>query len=287
MWSKDKVLLALIVLLLSAPPAAEAQRHRIDVGGTAREYIVRAPAGASRKADALVLVLHGGGGRPEAIEAHTGFTRLATREGFVVAYPAATGGRWKDGRPGSEAADDVRFLAALADSLGRRHGIAASRRFAVGISNGAMMSYRLACEAPGTVAAIGAIAGSVHRNVLDRCSLPAPVSVVALHGSDDPLTPFEGRGNLVSVPAALAHFGARAGCGGPGAADTIDRVRDRTTVLHTATEGCSGAAVELFEIRGGGHTWPGRTGGWSERFGRVSRELDATAVTWAFFDRRR
>ncbi|HEX6644809.1 MAG TPA: PHB depolymerase family esterase [Gemmatimonadales bacterium] len=287
MWRKDKVLLATLLVLLAAPRPAEAQRRRIDVGGAAREYVVHVPGGAGAKADALVLVLHGGGGRPEAIAAHTGFTRLAERKGFVVAYPAALGGRWKDGRAGAEGTEDVSFLRALADTLGRRHGIPPSRRFAIGISNGAMMSYRLACDAPGTVAAIAVVAGSVHRSVLDRCELPAPVSVVALHGSEDRLVPLAGGGSLAPVPAALAHFGSRAGCRAPGTPDTIDRVRDRTIVVHTALAGCTGAAVELYEIRGGGHTWPGRMGGWSARFGRVSRELDATAVAWNFFDRRR
>jgi len=58
---------------------------------------------------------------------------------------------------------------------------------------------------------------------------------------------------------------------------------DGTRVRHTVFAGCGeGRSVELYTIEGGGHTWPGGpAAGW--RVGRVSRELDATEVIWAFF----
>jgi polyhydroxybutyrate depolymerase len=43
-----------------------------------------------------------------------------------------------------------------------------------------------------------------------------------------------------------------------------------------------GRAVELYTIDGGGHTWPGGPEA-GRRVGRVSREIDATELIWAFF----
>jgi polyhydroxybutyrate depolymerase len=42
------------------------------------------------------------------------------------------------------------------------------------------------------------------------------------------------------------------------------------------------AAVELYRIEGGGHTWPGRPG-WTGLLGPVTMDIDANKIMWAFF----
>lgn len=254
------------------------------VAGAAREYLLHLPRAEAGKPDALVIVLHGGGGRPAGIAAHTRFNRLADREGFIVAYPAARRGRWQDGRPGAERGDDVAFLRALADTLRLRHGIPAARVFVTGISNGAMMSYRLACEAPGAIGGIGAVAGAMPAGLQGKCTGSDPVPTIALHGTEDRLVPFEGGPALLSLPATLAVWAARAHCSAPGPAATSDRVRDGTVVEHVTYVSCE-VPVELHTIRGGGHTWPGGPRVRVVRLGRTTRELDATETLWRFFDR--
>jgi polyhydroxybutyrate depolymerase len=58
------------------------------------------------------------------------------------------------GRPGREAIDDVGFITAAVDDIGRNIAIDRGRVYATGISNGCMMAYALACNT-GTFAAIG------------------------------------------------------------------------------------------------------------------------------------
>ena len=43
------------------------------------------------------------------------------------------------------------------------------------------------------------------------------------------------------------------------------------------------AAVVLYTIRGGGHTWPGGKPMPEWMVGRTSRNIDATSQMWAFF----
>jgi polyhydroxybutyrate depolymerase len=282
---KDKVVAAAFgSTLVFAPCPASAQAQRMAVAGASREYLVHLPPAAAGKPDALVIVLHGGSGRPAAIAAHTRFNRLADREGFIVAYPAARNGRWQDGRPGAERGDDVAFLHALADTLRLRHGIPGARVFVAGISNGAMMSYRLACEAPAALGAIGAVAGAMPAGLQGKCTGAAPMPVIAIHGTEDRLVPFDGSAVLLSVPATLAVWAARANCRAPSPAVTTDRVRDGTVVEHVTYTSCD-VPVELHTIRGGGHTWPGGPRVRVVRLGRTSRELDATEALWRFFDR--
>jgi len=71
----------------------------------------------------LVLVFHGGGGRASGIAPHTGFSRLAEREGFVAVYPDGLERRWNDGRGYAATHDDVGFVRALLDTLERELSI--------------------------------------------------------------------------------------------------------------------------------------------------------------------
>jgi polyhydroxybutyrate depolymerase len=43
-----------------------------------------------------------------------------------------------------------------------------------------------------------------------------------------------------------------------------------------------GTEVTLYVIEGGGHTWPGKSSGYSP-IGKVSMDIDATEFIWEFF----
>jgi polyhydroxybutyrate depolymerase len=278
----------------SAPTEARRseERRSVRVGGVERELLVYVPSTYRRTRPApLVLVFHGGGGRGRTIAPHTGFSRLAEREGFVVVYPDGLGRRWNDGRGYAATSDDVGFVRALLDSLHQTLSIDPRRIYATGISNGAMFAYRLACELPGVLAAVAPVAGAMPAALAPVCAHTEPVSVLALQGTADPLMPFTGggvarrRGQVLSATRSIAYWATVSGCtGAPVTTAEPDRsAGDGTGVRHTVYPGCrDGRSVELYTIDGGGHTWPGGppVGG---SVGRVSRELDATSLIWTFF----
>jgi polyhydroxybutyrate depolymerase len=256
-----------------------------------RSYLVALPTSPPRAGPLpVVLVFHAAGGNGRGIARHTGFTALAAREGFVAVYPDGVGGRWNDGRvPGGR--DDVGFVRVLLDSLGRELDIDRRRIFATGISNGAMLAHRLACEVPGVLAAIAPVAGALPAAVAERCGAALPVSVVGFQGTADRFMPYAGsatlRGGPVLGAVESASFWARAaGCSGPDAPEPpTDTVTDGTRLRRSAWSGCAeGREVVLYTIEGGGHTWPGGPAA-ARRVGRASREIDATSTIWAFFQR--
>jgi polyhydroxybutyrate depolymerase len=277
-----------------AAQSADAPITRVlQVGGESRRYLLHVPASArSGRPVALVLVFHGGGGTAAGIGPHTGFSALADREGFAVAYPQGVNGRWNDGRGLPLAThDDVGFVRALLDTLGRDLGVDPGRVYATGISNGAMFAYRLACDLPGTFAAIAPVAGAMPADLTHGCAPAAATSVIAFQGTADPLMPYKGggvalrRGQVLSAEQSVSYWGRKAACGGEVVVDhPEDRVADGTRVRHSAFGAClQGREVELYTIEGGGHTWPG--GPPTRHVGRVSRELDATRLIWEFFSR--
>jgi polyhydroxybutyrate depolymerase len=275
----------------AAPPALAGEPRTLLAGGVTRRYFLYLPSTWHRGRPApLVLVFHGGGGRASGIAPHTGFSRLAEREGFVVAYPQGLNGRWNDGRGYAATHDDVGFVRALLDTLERELAIDPRRVYATGISNGAMFSYRLACDLPGTFAAVAPVAGAMPADLAPACAHTQPVSVLAFQGTTDPLMPYTGggvarrRGRVLSAERSIAFWATTSGCAAaPVTTDEPDRVTDGTRVRKTAYGTCrDGRSVELYTIEGGGHTWPGGppVGG---SVGRVTREIDATPLIWAFF----
>jgi len=200
--------------------------------------------------------------------------------------------RWNDGRGYRATQDDVGFVRLLLDSLRTTLPVDPSRIYATGISNGAGLAFRLACELPGTFAAVAPVAGGLAAALEERCASAEPTSLVMFQGTRDPLMPYVGgnlslgRGRVLAAPDAAALFARVNGCGGQVEVTAEpDTVTDGTRVRRSTFTGCPpGQDVVLFTIEGGGHTWPGGPPV-GRAVGRASRDLDATRVMLDFFDR--
>lgn len=281
---------ALLLISLSActrePYPAGTSTQTIRVGGVEREFLLTVPSGTSRDAP-LVIVMHGGLGSAEQAREAYGWDELAAKEGFVVAYPDGLGRAWNAGdgccgSSGEKGVDDVGFIEQLVAEVSRRVPIDEDRVYATGMSNGAMMSYRLACDSD-VLAAIAAVAGTV----LGDCDAPDPLSVLAIHGDADESVRMDGEPgggleNIDGMPIADVNELWREvdGCGEP------ERVLGD---VSTTIADCGELSVELVVVAGAGHQWPGSspTRG-QEALGadEPSTAVDATTVIWQFFDGR-
>jgi len=275
----------------------ESLRH----DGRERTYRLYVPARVAAAAP-LLVVLHGGGGGGGGMEALTqhGFNRRADEAGALVVYPDGVGHGWNDGRHDlgakatQENVDDVGFLRALVAELERHYPIDPQRVFVTGISNGGMMTLRLACEARDVFKGFVAVAASLGEDVAASCKPDGIERLALIDGTADPIVPWDGgtvavlgakRGRVIGAKASFSLFMAAARCEGERADPPLDRVADDGTqlTLHTASHCAGGADLRLYEVDGGGHAWPGGlryAGKWL--IGTVSRELDATDETWRF-----
>jgi polyhydroxybutyrate depolymerase len=265
------------------PPATPSgsEPRALDVGGAERGYRLYVP---EQLADdpALVVMLHGGVGSAAQAERAYGWNDEADRAGFVVAYPDGLSRTWNAGDccggAEREDVDDVAFLTALVAALRQEFGVSPDRTFATGMSNGAMMAYRMACET-NVFAAIAPVAGTI----VTTCDDPAPASVLHIHGLADGQVRMDGEpgggiGDVDGMPVADAVGVFRV-------ADACDDpvVTDEAPVTITASECADGRRVVLLTVADAGHQWPGsvaREGATDQ----PSTALDATAVIWEFFD---
>ena len=302
--------LAIALGLIACHSASVAPRDdgTLDVHGQRRHYELFVPTTGTGMP--LVIALHGHFGTGKQMERFTRFDEVAAREQFVVAYPDGAemerGGLgptrgidrgWNDGRSEiSNGADDVGFIAALIDELAANHGIDRGRVYVTGISNGAMMSYRLACDLGDKIVAIAPVAGNVPVTDVTACHPKAPISVLAINGDADPLVPYAGgqtakvRGAVMSATASTQLFATADGCGpAQPAVDEPDKdPNDGARPRHIEYACSPPLAVELVTIVGGGHTWPGAAQYLPAAvIGPVDRDFDATERIWQFFVERK
>ncbi|MFH1330208.1 MAG: PHB depolymerase family esterase [Actinomycetota bacterium] len=251
-------------------------RYEVAVasGGLVRRFLLVVPESVSVPAP-LVIVFHGFTRSPEEMERSSGMTALAEEHGFVVAYPAGTGfpRRWLSAP--SQGDQDVRFARDLVSLIAAAVPIDPRRVYAAGMSNGGGMAARLACDAADLVAAVGPVAATLPSG---PCDPARPVPVAAIHGTADPIVPYEGLGAaLPGVGGVMADWVGRNGCDPDPATDELT-----ADVVRVAWGGCAGGAdVVLFRVDGGRHGWPGS--GDASLWGRTADSVDASALLWEFF----
>ena len=264
-----------------------------------REYRLYVPAAPN---GSLVLVFHGGGQTAFQIQQISGLDALADRERFIIAYPQAFERSWADGRNVTSAErqgiDDVGFAKAVVAHIAGTHAIDRSRVFATGLSSGAALSHRLACEAADAFAAIAPVAGGMATNLVRSCRPSSPVAVVAIQGLADPSVPPDGGyvggsaagGRVQSSRATEELWRSLNGCAPTVTSSSLAVVvQDGTSVDRRSYTNCRGHGdVVWYEIHGGGHRWPPHLfEGPSEVFARrengvSSRNINASEVIWAF-----
>jgi polyhydroxybutyrate depolymerase len=223
------------------------------------------------------------------MEALTGLSAAADRHGCHVVYPDGITGQWDVARRDAPAADprtdDVAFVATLLESLAADQPLDPRRIYAVGMSNGASFSHRLACDLPGRLAAIASVAGTISRTLITDAHA-SPIPVMHVHGTADRFMPFDGSPDAPRGPASVAEtaaFWRTVNGHGPFAVSvtTVGEVRE-----EVSRDDSTGSEVRVVVVDGGGHTWPGGPQYLPEKVvGRTSQAFDATAGIMAFFRR--
>ena len=257
------------------------QTGTMNVDGRTRSYTVHVPTSIGKAALPLVIVLHGATQGDASAERMSGMSALADKEHFIAVYPEGTGRlpTWNSGNCCGYAqqnnVDDIGFLRTMIAKLEKEYRIDPKRIYVTGISNGAMMSYRAACEMSDVVAAVAPVEGA--QNV--PCKPSAPVSLIVFHGTADRLVPINGGSTPYqigphrtdsSVAETVAFWVKQDGCA------PTSKHEDGNEARIDTYSGCrDGSAVAVYVIPGGHHMWPGTA---------ISGvKLPATEIMWKFF----
>jgi polyhydroxybutyrate depolymerase len=276
----------LVLVIVASIHVMDRTNGTIVSSGRTREYLLYVPRSYDRaKPTPLVISLHGASVWPAQQMNLSRWNRLADEQGFIVVYPSGSGMPkvWNVDR-GAGLMRDVRFIAALIDTLEANYNIDPTRIYANGISNGGGMTFVLSCTLSDRIAAVGLVAAA-QSLPWSWCTDRSPVPMIAFHGTADRWVPYDGGRNRIgpetfpSVLSWTADWARRNRCG----SNPVDSVVAADVTRLEYTNCADGAGVVLYAIQGGGHAWPGGKPMPQWIVGRTSNSIDATSEMWTFF----
>lgn len=265
--------LTLLPATLACAMAIGAHAAAGECGGPAQpcavalgEYHAAAPPWRDGEPSRPVLVhLHGFGGSGADVLEQGTLVGPALARGYVVlaptglTRPGSTRRGWSSGnRPPLR--DELAFVRQVLADAGRRFHADRGRVLLTGFSAGAILVWKLACEAPGEFAAFAPVAGAFWRPAPAGCD--RPVKLLLTQGWGDQAVPLEGeaprdgRAALAGVFDSLELWRHIDGCPEPSATAFAT---DEGFWRRTWT-GCAPAAALELVLHPGGHEVPD---GWS------------------------
>ena len=271
----------------------------IQYDGLARMYRVHVPLKYNSSIPTpLLFALHGGGGSMDymADDSHYGLITASERNGFIVVFPngysklkSGKFATWNAGNCCGGARDeninDVGFIRQVVNNVTRQMHIDPNRVYATGMSNGGMMSYRLACEMSDVFKAIASVAGTDNTR---SCTPRNPVSILHIHARNDTHVLFTGGAgeeavekskitDFTSVADTVSKWVRLNGC-----ATTPRRVLEKAGAYCEVYSQCPGdAQVQLCVTETGAHSWPGAK---KTRGEPASQAISANDIMWDFFN---
>lgn len=245
----------------------------------------------------LLFALHGGGGDMNT-QAQDKFYKQISKseaEGYVVVFPNGFSpfqsgklATWNAGGCCAQARDqkidDVGFIREIINKVKNQLNIDSQKIFSTGMSNGGMMSYRLACELSEVFKGIAAVAGT--DNTFE-CNPKNPISILHIHAKNDDHVLFDGglgpkaiskaaETEFTSVTKTIAKWVKINGC--PETPQRVLTVKGAYCDLYSPCK--SKTEVKLCVTDEGGHSWPG---GEKPRGGGSSQAISANDILWDFF----
>lgn len=255
--------------------------YNITFQGLNRSYIVYVPDSYNpQNSSPVVFAFHGFGGQNVLTMNNTNFNQLADTNNFIVVYPQGTlfgiaphwnVGGWTSG----STVDDVAFVDYLLSSLSNTYNINSDRVYATGMSNGGFFSFLLACQLSDKFAAIASVTGSMTTETLQNCNPLREVPVLQIHGTDDPIVPYNGGQNWnTPIDDVLNYWVLNNQCDTTPNIATLDDNDPNNGISVqeiTYANGTNGAIVKHYKVYGGGHDW------------FQNADLNASQAVWTFF----
>lgn len=261
-----------------------------------RQYMVHIPKSYNpNKPTPLVLSLHGGGGNMEyqATDKYYHLISKSEEAGFIAVFPNGYS-RFRSGKLATwnagiccgkardENIDDASVIKAVVADIKTRANIDNNRIYANGMSNGGMMSYRLACELTDTFAAIASVAGT---DGTQSCKPSRPISILHIHALDDNHVLFNGgsgvksktHADFVPVPDTIQKWVSINAC--QPTPQRILEVKGAYCDLYAQCQ--NNTQVKLCVTETGGHSWPGGTKVRGDAAG--STAINANDIIWQFY----
>lgn len=246
-------------------------KKTIMVDGMKRSYYIFLPPNYNpQKSYPVLFVFHGGLRSAPNILETTGFRNYQKEYDFILIAPNGLGRfnqetflTWDAGNCSGYAhylhADDPLFIKSILKEVSDTYNIDEKRLYLTGMSNGAMLCYKLVRTLPGVFAGIAPVSGAMNR---DNPPPYKPIPVIIFHGTADMRILYDGgtprdfweEKHRVDKPVSYAlNFWIKNNKCNP----TPTQTKKGNVVITKYTNCTNNANVTLYTIIGGKHAWPG------------------------------
>ena len=245
-------------------PTMGLSTQTIEHNGVTREYLLYVPTSYDGTQDVpLLFNFHGGTDSANNQLSYVDMRGLADSESFILIYPQAfledgetNWNTLRDAEISKLTSDDFGFVSAMIDALAATYRVDTTRVYATGYSNGAGMSYALACQLSDKIAAVAPVSGLMPIDgAAYPCSPTHPTSVLIVNGTADYSRPYEGyEGYLLSVDDAVS-FWTNYNQTGADPSTTTFSSSGLSIERFDYVGGSGGAEVRLYKVNQGSHVW--------------------------------
>jgi polyhydroxybutyrate depolymerase len=257
------------------------------VQGYYRTFHFYEPTGKTIKHN-LIFILHGSGGNGEGMmKPAANLQAIAGQEPLFLVFPDGYKRYWNECRKlatseaNKENVDEQSFFTAMLNYFVKHYQVNDKGFFAIGLSGGGHMAYKLAMTMPGKFKAISAIVANLPGTTnLDCSEAKKPVAVMITNSTEDDLNPYNGGkmvlnganwGEVRSTERSFQYWAALAGYQGPPNVDDLpDRdTSNNQTITRYTFKHRDKPEITLLRVNGGVHAFP--------------KDIDIFLESWAFF----
>jgi len=293
-----------LFLFFCATLYGQFESRTITVGGQTREYELFVPQNYDGQEPLpLVINLHGYGSNADQQIQVSLLHEVADTAGFMVAYPEGLevdisgldnlnpflpeqGRGWNLWGELSDN-DDLAFIGQLIDAVDAEYGLQLEQVYATGLSMGGIMTHYLACALSDRIAAAASVAGDLPRDDRFVCQPARPTPIIHMHGTNDPVVPFEEVYTGIGAEATVEFWRQTNGCAMDSSVTAFEDIdmTDGSTATRIRYGSCEeDSEVVFYRIDNGGHTWPGGPE-LPLTLGFTNQDFSASAEIWNFFSR--
>ncbi len=235
-------------------PAPVANGTNGEVRAAGRSYLIWVPRNYNPANPVPVMV--GYSAFEDSTENFRNYSRLresSVGRDAIIVYPRAIGASW-EGSPTASTGpgQDIAFVRAMINDVQRYYNIDRRRIYATGMSTGGGMAAVSACHMADLFAGVAGVSGAYYEPVNMNCQ-NLPIAFMALHGTGDTLTPYNGtirRGvRVMAVPELFQSYERRNHCAGG-----VDQAPVGNYATRVSARGCL-KGVEVIKVHGSNHFW--------------------------------
>lgn len=209
----------------------------------------------------LVIMLPGYGNTAEGFRSTVHLEETLCPAGYMLAYvtgapdahSTTASTEWNSGM-GLNENKDAEFLVALVEYLEENYKLNSDKTYAVGFSNGAFMTHRIAIEACDTFEAIVSVAGMMPKAIWEERRQNIDIGVFQITGEKDDVVPKYSDNSAKSNP-------------NPAIEDVVSYYVEANSLSETSKEAIGKSEITKYEsetghsvwnlfVKDGRHSWP-------------------------------